>query len=165
MAPKISRYSVGNGIPRRPISRAKTFDEKLPPFGDGRDLVRSSGGPGRRAWLPAFPAQHRGSAGNANGSPVPLQDRAAALADDGSVLAVGAAGTCVARLQPPRPLTPRSSPPSRGPRSPRRELRAPRSVPEARLQSDRWAIKHSFATFLLPLTPRPASIDARRAAR
>ena len=128
----------GNGIPRRPISRAKTFDEKLPPFGDGRDLVRSSGGPGRRAWLPAFPAQHRGSADNANGSPVPLQDRAAALAGDGSVLAVGAAGTCVARLQPPRPLTPRSSPPSRGPRSPSSELHAPRSVPEARLQSDRW---------------------------
>jgi hypothetical protein len=113
-------------------------DEKLPPFGDGRDLVRSSGGPGRRAWLPAFPAQHRGSADNANGSPVPLQDRAAALAGDGSVLAVGAAGTCVARLQPPRPLTPRSSPPSRGPRSPSSELHAPRSVPEARLQSDRW---------------------------
>ena len=97
---------------------------------------------------------------------VPLQARRSRARRLRLRVAAGADRTCVARLQPPRPLTRWPSPRRRGPRSPCDDLCGPAecptsaasSMPTATFAQNRPPSPH-------PLALRPSSLDARRAAR
>ena len=94
-----------------------------------RGLARSSRGATCGAGRRAFPAQHRQFFFTADGARVPLQARRSRARRLRLRAAAGAARTCVARPQPPRPLTRRPSPRRRGLRSPWNDLCAPAECP------------------------------------
>ena len=131
-----------------------------------RGFARSSGAWAYQGFHRAFGAQHRQFFFTADGARVPLQARRSRARRLRLRVAAGAARTCVARLQPPRPLIRWPSPRRRGPRSPCDDLCGPAECPTSP------ALSMPTTTFCAKTTPsphplalRPGSLDARRAAR
>ena len=124
-----ARQRLARDEPRRPGAVVKPLSPKLPPLRLATDSARSTGetccGAGRRA----FHAEHRQFFFTADGAHVPLQARRSRARRLRLCAAAGAARTCVARLQPPRPLTRWPSPRRRGPRSPCDDLCGPAECP------------------------------------
>ena len=124
-----ARQRLARDEPRRPGAVVKPLSPKLPPLRLATDSARSTGetccGAGRRA----FHAEHRQFFFTADGARVPLQARRRRARRLWLRAAAGAARTCVARLQPPRPLTHWPSPRRRGPRSPCDDLCGPAECP------------------------------------
>mgnify|MGYP003327332306 CR=1 FL=1 len=92
-------------------------------------MARSSRGATCGAGRRAFARTPRQFCKTADGAHVPLQARRSRARRLRLRVAAGAARTCVARRQPPRPLTRWPSPRRRGPRSPCDELCGPAECP------------------------------------
>ena len=150
---------------RRPSAIIEPLSHKLPSTLAAAALARSSRGAtcgaGRRALAPT-PRQF---CKTADGAHVPLQARRSRARRLWLCAAARAARTCVARLQPPRPLTRWPSPRRRGPRSPCDDLCGPAECPtRARSQCQRLHFAKPTPS-PRPMALRPGSLDARRAAR
>ena len=124
-----ARQRLARDEPRRPGAIVEPSAHKLRSTHQLRGLARSSRGAtcgaGRRALAPT-PRQF---CKTADGARVPLQARRSRARRLWLCAAARAARTCVARLQPPRPLTRWPSPRLRGPRSPCDDLCAPAECP------------------------------------
>ena len=116
-------------VPRRPDSAGETTAHKLRSTLTATGFARSPGAWAYQGFHRAFARIPRQFCKTADGARVPLQARRSRARWLRLRAAAGAARTCVARLQPPRPLTRWPSPRLRGPRSPCDDLCGPAECP------------------------------------
>ena len=124
-----ARQRLARDEPRRPGAIVEPSAHKLRSTHQLRGLARSSRGATCGAGRRAFAATRRQFCKTADGARVPLQAWRSRARRLRLCAAAGAARTCVARLQPPRPLTRWPSPRRRGPRSPCDDLCGPAECP------------------------------------